>query len=933
MKKSKFAIIDANAIIHRAFHALPPLQNKDGVLVNAVYGFANILLKILQDIKPDYIAVCFDVAKKTFRNEIYADYKAQREKGPQELYNQMNFVRQLVRAFNMRIFEQAGYEADDLIGTLAKKIKNIESLIVTGDMDALQLIDENTKVYTLRKGIADTVIYDKQGVIEKYGFRADQVVDYKALRGDQSDNIPGVNGVGEKTATELIKTFGSLEELYKFIDRIKMLKDEELKNLLDKKNIKKGIFEKLKNGKEQAFLSKKLATIVKNVKIDFKLEQCKVQPFDAEKVIDLFQRWNFKSLIARIPHAEKTITKGQPSLFDKHQNQLEDFAIRPGYVLINNENKFNNFIEKLTKQKEFAIDTETDGLDPFKDKLIGMSFSWKTGEAYYLPIKIQGAVNKKQKAYNFQRQMPQLKKILADKNIKKIGHNIKFDLEVLGEADFELNGVEFDTMLASYLLNPGSRQHKLDTVVFIEFKYEMTPITALIGKGKTQTSLNKVDIKRVADYAAEDADYTWRMYQVLKKLLEKNHLLELMEKIENPLINVLARMEKNGVAIDEKFLQAMSKELGDEIKKTEKKVFAIAGREFNLRSPLQLKKILFDKLNIPTNGLGRTKSGVSTAVGELEKLKGTHPIVDLIENHRELSKLKSTYTDSLPKLVNPCDGRIHTSYNQTITATGRLSSSDPNLQNIPVRTELGKKIRQAFVAPLGYKIVAIDYSQIELRLAAAMSGDKIMTESFSKGEDFHARTAAEVFNVNIDKVTGAMRRKAKEVNFGILYGLGARGLAQRIGSTYDDALAFIEKYFEAYHELKEYMEETIVLAHDMEYVETLFGRKRFLPGINAEHQGMRAQAERMAINHPLQGTAADVMKMAMIEVDKLINEKYKNGEVKMIMQVHDELIFEIKDNLAEKIAGEIQTEMETVHKFEIPILAEISIGKNWGECK
>ncbi|MFH1890610.1 MAG: DNA polymerase I [Candidatus Kuenenbacteria bacterium] len=951
-KKQKFAIIDANAIIHRAFHALPPLQNKDGVLVNAVYGFANILLKVLKDIKPDYIAVCFDVARKTFRNEIYKDYKAQRERGPQELYDQMGFIRELIRAFNMKIFEKKGYEADDLIGTLVHRANDVESLIVTGDMDALQLVDKNTKVYTLRKGITDTVIYDEQGVVEKYGFRADQVVDYKALRGDPSDNIPGVPGVGEKTATQLIVEFDSLDQLYKFIGTIGK-KDEKIRNKeLGIRGIKEGIFEKLKNNKKQAFMSKELATIVENVKIDFDLEKCKIQPFDAVRVAELFQEWNFKSLIARIPHAERTITKGQSSLFDKKSvgaslagaqsngNRAgsdragaspaptgdNNFEIRQGYVLIDDEKKFSDFIEKLSKQKEFALDTETDGLDPFQSNLIGMSFAWQAGEAYYFPVNMQNAVNKEQG-------FSKLKKILEDKSIKKIGHNIKFDLEVLGQAGIILDGIKFDTMVASYLLNPGSRQHKLDTAVFTEFRHEMIPIEELIGKGKSQITLKEIDIKRVADYGAEDSDYTWQLYEALKKRLEKNSLMQLLEKIENPLIPVLARMEKNGVMIDKKFLQKMSKELDQEIKKIEKTVFKMAGIEFNLRSPLQLKEILFDKMNISTAGLSRTKTGISTAASELEKLKGIHPIIDLIEDHRELSKLKSTYTDALPELINPYDKRIHTSYNQTVTATGRLSSSDPNLQNIPIRTELGKKIRQAFVAPMGYKIATIDYSQIELRIAAAMSGDRVMIESFNKSEDFHTRTAAEVFGVEMDKVTPDMRRKAKEVNFGILYGLGARGLAQRTGSTYDEALAFIEKYFAVYHELKEYLEETIVLAHNMEYVETLFGRKRFLPEINAEHQGMRAQAERMAINHPMQGSCADLMKMAMIEVDKLIEKKYKNDEVKMIMQVHDELVFEIKDNLVDKIAGEIQTEMETVHKFRVPIIADIGVGKNWGECK
>ncbi|PIR80920.1 DNA polymerase I, partial [Candidatus Kuenenbacteria bacterium CG10_big_fil_rev_8_21_14_0_10_39_14] len=501
-------------------------------------------------------------------------------------------------------------------------------------------------------------------------------------------------------------------------------------------------------------------------------------------------------------------------------------------------------------------------------------------------------------------------------------------------AGFELKGIAFDTMVASYLLNPGSRQHSLAAAAFTEFGYEMTAIESLLGpKGKDQLNMSQVAVARVADYSCEDADYTWRLYEKLKKQLLKNDLLDLLEDIENPLIRVLAKMEKNGVMIDVNFLKKMSRELALKINSLEAKIFKMAGMKFNVRSPLQLKEILFDKLNISTAGLARTKTGISTAAVELDKLQGRHPLIDLIREHRELAKLKSTYTDALPQLINPADKRIHTSFNQTVTATGRLSSSDPNLQNIPIRTELGRKIRQAFVAPVGYKIAALDYSQIELRIAAALSGDKKMIAAFGRKEDFHARTAAEVFEVSLDKVTSEMRRKAKEVNFGILYGLGAHGLAQRTGVSYEEALAFIEKYFDVYSDLKEYLEETITLAHSQEYVETLFGRKRYLPEINADHQGLRAQAERMALNHPFQGSSADLIKMAMIEVDKLIEKEFSADAVRMILQVHDELVFEIKDGLVKKASELIKDEMETVYKLKVPIVVDVGIGKNWGECK
>jgi len=944
MKKEKIAIIDANAIVHRAFHALPPLMNKDGVLVNAVYGFANILLKVLKDIKPEYVAVCFDVSKETFRLEMYKEYKAQREKGPDELYSQIKLVKEMIKAFKMPIFAMKGYEADDLIGTIVKKTQNsklktqnIENVIVTGDMDTLQLIDDDTKVYTLKKGIADTVIYDEAGVRERYGFGPEAMIDYKALRGDPSDNIPGVKGIGEKTATELILTFGGIEKLYHFVDEVGKIKNEEIRNQkLEIRGIKKGVYQKLLESKKEAFLSKELATIKTDVKIDFDLEACRVRPFDAPRIVELFQQWNFKSLITRISLAEKELTRGQVSLFQpkkieqSQENEIKErFEIREGYTLIDSEEKMKKFVSELAEQKIFAIDTETNGLDPFQADLIGISFSWEEGKGYYLPI----GRNFQFPISNFQLLFKKLRDILVDKDIKKVGHNIKFDMETLAGVGMELKGVEFDTMVASYLLNPGSRQHNLDAAAFTELGYEMTPIESLIGKGKDQITMDGVEINRVADYAIEDADYTWRLYKRLDKQLIKNNLRELMDKIETPLITVLAGMEENGMLVDTKFLNKMSQEVGKRVGELEKQIYKMAGREFNVRSPLQLKEVLFDEMGISKLGLAKTKTGTSTAAAELDKLQGVHPIIDLILEYRELSKLKSTYTDSLPELINPKTGRIHTSFNQTVTATGRLSSSEPNLQNIPIRTELGKKIRQAFIAPRGKKIVAVDYSQIELRVAASMSGDRKMLAAFKNGEDIHRRTAAEVFGVKPEEVTPEMRRKAKEVNFGVLYGLGARGLAQRTKTSYEEAMLFIEKYFEIYATLKEYLEETIEQAHESEYVATLFGRKRYLPEINAEHQQIRAAAERMAVNQPLQGTAADLMKLAMIKVAEAIKTEAAMKEVKMILQVHDELVFEAPEKSADLAGKRIKEIMENVYKFKCPIVAEMSVGENWGECK
>ncbi len=913
MKQKKFIIIDANSLIHRAFHALPPLTARDGEVVNAVYGFATIFLKALKDFKPDYIACCFDVDKNTFRKKKYKEYKAHRKEQPSELYHQFPLIKQLLEAFKVPIYEKQGFEADDVIGTLSKiinkkyKDKNVKNIIVTGDLDILQLVDDNTEVYTLKRGISDTIIYDEKAVKEKFGFNPNQVVDYKALRGDPSDNIPGVPGVGEKTATNLIKEFKNLDNLYKNINN---------------KKIKSGVVEKLTKNKKQAYLSQMLATIVRDVKIDFNVEDAKVEPFNTEQVIELFQAWKFNSLITKIPQAEKIMHEKQGTLFQPTANsqQITDkkFKMKENYYLIDNEEKFKNFLNKLKQQKEFVFDTETDGLDVFNSKLLGVSFSWKKDEAYYLISKF---LNKK------------IKIIFEDENIKKIAHNLKFDYEVLQTFGIEVKGLYFDTMIASYLLNPGTRQHGLDALAFTELGYKMQPITDLIGEKKSeQINLSEVQIEKVANYSCEDADITWQLYEKLSEKLDDAIINGVLNKIEIPLIKVLAEMEKNGVKIDIKFLNKMSQELESRIKNLETNIYKISGHEFNVASPKQLKEILFDKLKISTQGLNKTKTGVSTAAGELDKLKGKHKIIDLILEFRELSKLKNTYIDPLPKLVDKND-RVHTSFNQTITATGRLSSSSPNLQNIPIRTELGREIRKAFIAKKGYSILAIDYSQIELRIIASLANDKKMIKAFENKADIHTQTAAEIFDIKPEEVSKEIRRQAKAVNFGVIYGLGARGLAQGTGISYDEAQNFIEKYFEIYDGIKIYIEETIALTRELGYAETLLGRRRYLPEINAHHPQLRSQAERMSINHPVQGTAADLMKLAMINLHKKINQEFAPDQIKMLLQVHDELVFEVKDDLVKHAKKIIQYEMENVYKLRVPIEVEIGVGKNWGEAK
>lgn len=956
----KFLIIDANSLIHRAFHALPPLMNKKGQLVNAAYGFTSIFLKALKEIKPDYVACCFDVSRDTFRKEISSDYKSTRKVQPTELYEQFPYIKELLNAFNVKIFELKGYEADDVIGTISKIIdervktggvwQDLKSIIVSGDLDVLQLVDDNTEVYTLKKGISDVLIYNESAVKERFGFAPRSLIDYKALRGDLSDNISGITGIGEKTAMDLIKNFVTIDKMYEYLD--KKNDYEKYKEELKTKKITAGIYKKLVEGKKQAYQSRQLAEIVREVPIKFNLESCQVVDFRTEKVVELFQEWNFKSLINKIPEAEKVMQKRQGSIFERQatgdkpassadrEQEKKEFKLKTGYILIDNEEKYNNFIKELKKQKIFALDTETDGLNPFANKLIGMSFAWQKEKAYYLAFKnkqIFFGENKRDPRlpagrHGF-REEDILSGVLADEDIKKVGHNLKFDYEVLESAGFEVKGLYFDTMIASYLLNPGTRQHSLDNLAFVELGYKTETIQELTGeKNKDKIDLSKIPVERVANYSCEDADITWRLYENLMPKIKEENLIAVLEKIDIPLIAVLAAMEQIGIKVDINFLNKMSLELAKRIVDLEDKIYQLAGTKFNVASPLQLKEILFEKLNISTAGLSRIKTGISTAAGELDKLKGRHEIIDLIMEFRELSKLKNTYLDPLPELVDKQD-RIHTSFNQTVTATGRLSSSEPNLQNIPIKTELGEKIRQAFVASNGYKLLAADYSQIELRIAASLSGDEKMLKAFLDHRDIHTETASQIFNVKREEVTKKMRREAKVINFGVIYGLGPRGLAEGAGVSYEEAQEFIAKYFTVFNELHDYLQNTIALTKNFGYTETLFGRRRYLPEINATHPGLKAQAERMAINHPIQGTAADLIKMAMINLEKKIKENFKPDEVRMLLQIHDELVFEIKENVLEKAKKIIKKEMENVYKFKAPIEVEIGVGKNWGECK
>ncbi|MAF13511.1 MAG: DNA polymerase I [Parcubacteria group bacterium] len=913
--KEKFIVIDGNALLHRAWHAIPPtLSTKSGEIVNAVYGFTMIMVKVLKDLKPDYMAVAFDLAAPTFRHKQFEDYKAHRAEQVDELYDQLPRVKEIISVFNIPIYEKKGYEADDVIATLVKDkdVEKIKSVIVTGDMDALQLVDNNTEVFTMRQGMSDTITYDIAAVKRRYGgLGPEQMIDYKALRGDPSDNIPGIRGIGDKGAINLLSEFKTLDNIYKNIDSEKI--SDRYRGLL-------------KDQKKEAMMSKKLVILVDDVPIKFKLSDAKIEKYDIGKVMPLFQELEFRTLIAKLPKDLQTgKTKAQDSFnFGSTAKPAESKIVKnEKYTLIKTEADFTKFVNDLKSQKVFAVDTETSGLDPFNSELLGLSFCWQNGTAYYLPVSPSASQGEPaQKPW-----LEIISPILADEKIKKIGHNIKFDLEVLNSAGLELKGISFDTMIASYLINPGSRQHNLDGLVFTELGHEMQPITDLIGKGKDQITLKEVPLDKVADYACEDADFTWRLVAGLTKELKSKNNLGLLEKIEVPLITALANTEKNGVLIDTAFLNKMGIQVGKDIIALENKIHKLAKTKFNIASPLQLKEVLFDKLKIPTEGLARTKTGISTAASELIKLQGEHKIVDHIIKFRELAKLKSTYLDALPKLVDS-NNRIHTSFNQTVAATGRLSSSDPNLQNIPIRTELGQQIRKGFIAPKGFKLLSADYSQIELRIIASLANDKRMIDSFKKGEDIHSRTAAEINEVPLEKVTKPMRYAAKAINFGIIYGQGPHGLAQTADISYQDARDFISRYFDVHSKINDYLEDVKDLATEKGYVETFFGRRRYLPEINSNIQQVRAGAERAAINHPIQGTAADLMKLAMIEIDKGLPEI--SEKTKMILQVHDELVFEVPDQDLKKVAKFVETKMEEVYKLKTPVETHIEVGNNWG---
>ncbi len=886
--------VDGNALLHRAWHAIPPLTDRTGRVVNAVYGFLNILFRAVREFAPAYLVVTFDRPGKTFRHDAYGEYKTTRVKQPDELYAQIPILEGILAALKVPVYAMDGYEADDTLGTIAalveRKAKDVETVILTGDMDTLQLVSPRTKVLTLRKGITDTVVYDPLAVRARFGLDPSQMIDYKALRGDPSDNVKGVPGVGEKTAAELLKEFGSVEGLYA------NLKKGKTGSLSPK------LVSRLLAGETDARLAKTLVTIRRDLAVPFSLKDAELERVPREKVIALMGELGFRSLIERIPEAmveERGTERGaKKEERGKRKGKRAVPATAAPWVLTDAV-EAASWAKRAGGPLTFLV-----GAEPSVALLEGDQLIYAHGDY---------AVRA-------------LKPAFEDAKIAKATHDVKAAAKLLRSQGINLAGVVFDTMLADYLLAPGTRAHDLAALA-LEHLGEELPAAAS-GQG---TLLGRTPAELAAD-AGRAIRSLARLAPLLARELDARSESRLLLEMEIPLAYVLADMERLGVRVDADFLRKMGDELERRIEKLTRLIWKDAGEEFNVASPQQLGTVLFEKLRIPSDTVHKTAGGAfSTAASELEKLRGLHPIVEKIGEYRELTKLKGTYVDALPALVDKESGRVHTSYSQVTAATGRLSSSDPNLQNIPIRTELGREIRRAFVADRGNRLVAADYSQIELRLVAAIAGVKAMIQSFKKDEDIHRRTAAQVAGIPLEQVTPDQRRAAKAVNFGIIYGMGAQGLAAGAGISFGEAKDFIAKYFEANPELREYMDRTKALAATQGYVETVFGRRRYFPEIGSGMPQVRAAAERAAINHPVQGTAADVMKLAMIAVHAELGKRFPAS--RLILTVHDELVVECKEKDAAAVCALLKKEMEDVYRFPVPLVVDCKVGKNWGEMK
>ncbi|MBF0241933.1 MAG: DNA polymerase I [Desulfamplus sp.] len=940
-KTQTIYLIDGSAYLYRAFHAIPNLSTSKGVPTNATFGVTTMLLKLIKERQPEYAAIFFDVKGKTFRHKLYDKYKANRSAMPEKLVSQIPTIKEIIRALNIPIVEKEGFEADDLIGTYSRIAKEMgwQTVMVTGDKDFMQLVDDGCVIWDPMK---DKYL-DKEAIKNEFNIEPKQVIEMLGLSGDASDNIPGVTGIGPKTALKLIADYGSIDGIYANLDKLKS---------------KKSLYAKLIENREQALLSQQLVTIDQFVDVNGlnqtdkesklncdPLQEFKLKPYNNQKLTELFKLLEFRKLhqefFERAPKEEALKVQKDYRCLTKIK-EVETLAQEIGSLVASGEPLI------------LSIDTETTSISPILAELVGISISFKPNQAFYIPVGHVEPNSLPSELFN-QDTKPEpkskivqsdkeavlniLKPILESPSIKKIGQNIKYDYIVLAKEGIKIQGIEFDTMIASYLLNPSGRGHSLDQIALDLLGHKNITYKEVSLNAK---DFSEVDIKKAKDYACEDADITLLAYDILQKKIDDENLKSLMQTIEIPLITVLANIEMNGIKVDKSKLQSLSKGFELELENIESDIFRVAGQEFNINSSQQLGHILFERLNLPVQKKTKKKTGYSTDIAVLTELATQHELPAMVLRYRSLGKLKSTYTDALQELINPKTGRIHTSFNQAITATGRLSSSDPNLQNIPIRTDEGRQIREAFIPENGFKLVSADYSQIELRILAHFADDKILIEAFENDEDIHTRTAAEVFQAMPEMVDSELRRQAKAINFGIVYGMGAFKLSNELSISRKMAQTYIDNYFARYSGVKRYMDLTIQKAKEMGAVTTLLGRKRELPDIYSSNANVRGMAERMAINTPIQGSAADIIKLAMIKMDRALNETCRSDgkkmKSKMILSVHDEILFEVPDDELEELKALAKSVMEGIRVVEslfelkVPLKVNIDAGMNWAEA-
>ncbi|MEA3588578.1 DNA polymerase I [Pseudidiomarina sp. 1APP75-27a] len=914
--ENPFILVDGSSYLFRAFYAPPHLTNSAGEPTGAIYGVVNMLRSLIKKYQPSHMAVVFDAKGKTFRNDMYDAYKANRPPMPDDLRTQIAPLHAIVKALGLPLLCIDNVEADDVIGTLAQQAgdQGRFTLISTGDKDMAQLVNEHVMLINT---MTDTLL-NEEGVVEKYGVQPQQIIDYLALMGDSSDNIPGLPKVGEKTALAMLQGVGSIDAMYEDPDALAELSFRGAKTMPAK----------LREHEDILRLSKELATIKLDVDLDgIKPELLEIKDADREELIRLYKECEFRRWLDEVLQegavTEQAAGKAPPAA-------AETALSADNYQVITAAEDFEQWLERLKNADAFAFDTETTSLNYMEAELVGVSFAIAAGEAAYVPVAhdYPGAPEQLQREHV----LSALKPLLESEKIGKIGQNLKYDAHILRRYDIRLAGIKDDTMLASYVYNSVASRHDMDSLSLQYLGHRPVAFQDIAGKGAKQLTFNQIGLEEAAPYAAEDADVTLRLHDKLWAAVgEVPSLLKVLTEIELPLVPILVDMEQRGVQIDAQLLAKQSNEIALELAKLEEQAYIIAGEEFNLGSPKQLQTILFEKLELPIRK--KTPKGApSTAEEVLQELALDYPLPDVIMRHRGLSKLKSTYTDKLPKMVNPRTQRIHTSYHQAVTATGRLSSSDPNLQNIPIRTEAGRRVRKAFTAPEGYRIMAIDYSQIELRIMAHLSQDKNLVEAFSKGRDIHKATASEVFGVSLEEVSSEQRRRAKAVNFGLIYGMSAFGLARQLDIPRHEAQAYMDKYFERFPGVQRYMEETREQAKRDGYVETLFGRRLHLPEIRAQNGARRKAAERAAINAPMQGTAADIIKYAMIKVADYMQREVSEKQAWMIMQVHDELVFEVHKDHIEPLQKKLVSIMEDAVMLDVPLIAEAGVGDNWDEA-